>query len=283
MGSKKSAIVSFLMLAFSHVPAFGKTEVTFARLDWPPFDIPAGQFQEKNGVGNYMRETLMKDATDFNYKTVDTNYKRLLAEIKDGNVTCGCLIIKSPEREQMMHFSIPATVAPSQSVIFKKSRSSEFPESVPLEEFLKNKALKMGVPPGRQYGPAIDGLIEKYATKIVKTTGQNPLEQLVQMLEHGRIDYFIEYDAVVKYYFDSKSKPIEFASSGIQGMPSFIPAYVGCSKNAAGAEVIKKFNEILRRERGKDAYKKNPVNWLSEKLGMEYAKFYDTTFMNIPE
>ncbi|WP_415062810.1 substrate-binding periplasmic protein [Bdellovibrio sp.] len=71
------------------------------------------------------------------------------------------------------------------------------------------QAARIGVINGYSYGDSIDHLIQTRHKSFIPFSGERPLEQVIKMLESGRLDAFIENPLALHYALKNQNLPTE--------------------------------------------------------------------------
>ena len=201
---------------------------------------------------------------------------------------CHAGILKSPDRENFVYFSIPNCITNLHGIVVKKSRINALlgnNKSVSLESLLKNTNLKLGVSKSNSYGATIDKLLEKYKGKstILFRSGQDNHVGLLRMLKEERIDYMIGYPWEITYIESRMDLKGEIAVVDIEELEGqqWIVSYVGCTKNEWGRQVIEKLDAVLTRVRANDEYLFHAFKWLPDSVRLEAKKAYQEHVLNV--
>ncbi len=99
------------VMLFSLIPYVGHTEekIIWFRSDFPPMSIPSGPYADK-GSCDRVTALLIDKLNGYNHTVIISNYKRVLLEIKKQHKSGSAALLKTPEREKFVEFSIPYRV-----------------------------------------------------------------------------------------------------------------------------------------------------------------------------
>lgn len=121
--------------------------------------------------------------------------------------------------------------------------SLQLPAAVDLASWLQSSPrLKIGVAQGRVYGEPIDQLIARQPQHFYQLQGADVQLKLWDMLNKGRVDAIIDYQA---RFSTPRAGQLPLAFSAIAGIPLYISGYLMCSNTAHGQQAIALFNRLL--------------------------------------
>ncbi|MBY0413086.1 MAG: transporter substrate-binding domain-containing protein [Bdellovibrionales bacterium] len=148
------------------------------------------------------------------------NWARAIADVKEGkfNGLIGC------SKAEVDSFIIPKIPTGVLVNYYYVNKNDSWVYSG--EKSLQGK--KIGVINDYSYGDEIDKLVSKRNKSFVKVSGENPLLRLVQMVEGGRIDAFIENPLVLAYTLSNlkmNKDNFKVASSNIANDPDLYIAF----------------------------------------------------------
>ncbi len=224
--------LGLLLIPFS---AFGETvsRVNLGAFDYVPF------YAEENGslqgiavdvAGELFRQMNMET------ETAMYPLKRLLQNLERGDTDAVMILIKTPERETFLHFTVPIVTVRGLiwSAADRKGGAVEFEK---LEDL---KPYRTGATLGYSYGAEFDAVLK--TMPYVDTASSDILNY--KKLAAGRIDIFPGNEIVAKGIF--KRNP-EFKGKFVHSRKSFIewPLHMGISRKSGLAERLTEINRIL--------------------------------------
>ena len=259
-----------------------KDSVTWMLSDFPPYTILKGKY-DREGSHDKVFELLQEHLTDYEHHEMIGSVTRLLRELGAGKKVCTTLL-KTPEREKFIYYSIPIDFDPPLGVTIKRSKAVLFKNTKELSfnELIQNKQLRFGIQSGRSYGKMIDPLLERYKGQkhIYLREGKELYEGLLKMLMTDRLDYIIGYPVETVYV--GKMLGIENKVINIP-LKEYLNAYsfgcIACSKTEWGRQIIEKINTILRKQRPTKHYRSIQERWLDKNILESYRKAYDRIFL----
>lgn len=245
-----ACIIIFILTA----PITGKEDnaVIWMHPDQPPYSI-SNSYGAGLGIIDCTENLLKKHLPDFTHIYQNANSERILAMIKEKENVCSAPLIRTPEREKFIEFSIPYRVVLSNCLIILESQKKKFSQSIniegviSLEEIIK-QGYRIGITKGRAYRGIIDEILNKYKGKpniIIHSASQNAVGGLIKMMAAGRIDCLIAYPFEAKYVENSTGGEIKITSIPIAGMNAYGFSMIGCSKTKKGKEIISRLNPII--------------------------------------
>jgi len=275
----------FIILVFLSSVSFAKDTITWLFTDYPPFAIVEGP-NKKKGMLDLITNHVSERLVEYNHLELTANVKRITYFLeKEQEIMCICGMNKSPERDNKFYYSIPAIIAYGVSIVTRKDLLDTIKktEIVSLENLLKNKNLKLGIPSERSFGKKIDIIIKKYKNSdniFIQHIG-NINKSLLGMLLHKRIDYMLArpYEAIYlskNIYQEDNIAIVPFIESD-----EYIISYFACSKYKKSQQVLKKINKILEKDRPTNAYRNYMEKWLDKENIQKFRKLYDEVFLKL--
>jgi len=280
-----SALVSACMIALSSHPAAAVESITWMLSDFPPISIAEGSHKDK-GVSDQIARMVARSLPEIHHQFQRANLKRMLAELEAGQKICVPGLIKSEERERIMHFSrVPMLLLTPLALITRKQDRALFgaSDTVSLEEVIRNPSLRLGLPDGISYGPQIDAIINRHKEDkhLYFDRGSSLMRGLLFMLASGRIDYRIAYPWMVEYLSEELEMPGQFVALKLRESSSPIIWHVACSKNEWGLSRIKEIDEVLVRLRPTPEYRGIAETWMPKESLPEYRQLYDELILSV--
>ena len=204
------------------------------------------------GAGLEIYLLIWKGMPEYEHKVVLLPIKRLLKEMKEGKHCLFWGLYKTPEREKNLYYSIPCRISPPTMVVIRKSDLQKFggDETLSLKALLDDRALKFLRFSSISYGGSVDELLKEYekagnvySEYRTDKTNQHALDLLIKK----RIDYFLALNGTRHIATEM----------GIEDQVVFIPikeqthykvGHIVAPKNAWGKQMIKKVNQVLRKQ-----------------------------------
>lgn len=283
MRCKKLRFIGILWLlvvfSISSYPSdtLAKDTIIWLTFDYPPMRITKGE-QQGQGIGDLAVKYLQEQMPEYNHKDLEVNLKRLFYTLKKEEKVFAIGLVKTPEREEFLHYSIPAVIRPGLSVVIRKDKVGEFGrlKTISLAEILKNKQWKLGIDGDRSYTSKVDAVLKQHQGQknLVVRTGYDMITSYLKMLSKGNIDALIEYPSQVKYISREAGLLDQFYTITLEEAPRYTVSYVVCPKNEWGKKMIERVNSILTQGRPTDEYRSFIERWVSEEGRGEFRKAY---------
>ena len=214
-------------------------------------------------VDGFMR-VLLARMPGYRHEFVEASTARYEAESRGGETLCSSLHVRTPERLAWLYFShlYPAQVSREIHVIVRRDVLAQLSQGRPpegrlvLAELLKRQELRLLLARDRAFGAQIDSLL---AQRVVPrlAVGAQLSTQLMDMLRAGRMDYTLEYPAVVKEYLVRAGDPGALvALPMVEGLSTLL-ATVSCSRTPEGRRHIEAIDAAVRelaREPNREAW-----------------------------
>lgn len=228
--------------------------INWYHADFPPGFIEYGPMKG-DGYENYLEKLLREHLNDYSHKYQTANYSRILEQIRTKN-TCCVALIRKPERESFVEFSLPTMIALSNGLFVLTERIDEFKPFIDdtgyisIYRLFNETNFTMGVSKGRRYNGGIDEILRQNSNscKIEIRAGNDVLQGLLRMMESRRVDYVVGYPHEIRWLKYTGLLEGDFTFIPIKEMPKYVISQIGCSKNEWGKEVIRKINKMLGGE-----------------------------------
>jgi len=238
------------------------------------------------GFADGLQKHLIQTMDSYEHKSIKASIARTLAMFKTRHDIIYIALLKSPDREGYVEYSIPTHVTLPNGVIVRKERLKQIEPYLNDDgQFLLEKAvtqsnLKCGVIKGRVYGEAIDNVLRKHKRNpnIFIGVRTNMDKQILPMLKANRLDYIIGYPPEAQYYTKAKDNGLEMVSLPVKGMPRYQIGYVAAPKTQWGRDILKKINPLIRKYRTTREFQSAYEFWLDEKSITRYRKYTKEVF-----
>ncbi|MDB4444038.1 hypothetical protein N9174_01715 [bacterium] len=198
--------------------------------------------------------------------------------MKKEKKVCMIGIIKTVQREEFMHYSIPALIRPGLSIVIRKQRIEMFgnPKKISLAKLIKRADLTLAFDGKRSYTKPIDSILEKHKGQknVLIREGYDLIASSLKMLLKGHIDYLIEYPTQVTYFSREKKLGDQFYTIRLEEALKYTVSHVVCPKNEWGKRVIERVNIILEQGRPTNQYRSFIERWVDERRRQDFRKVY---------
>ncbi|WP_043308858.1 hypothetical protein [Pseudomonas sp. ML96] len=179
------------------------------------------------------------------------NLTRGLEQLKREPLSCFLPTFPTPERDRHGYYVGLFVATPHQLIV----RTADVPRFAPqggevsLREILRDKQLRGGLVRDRSYGPVLDPLLQApdALPQLQRIQTSSAGTNLYGMLEHQRIDYILDYAEVLQYVQREQGVAQELSLLPLAEASSPYLSGIYCSKNAEGAELIRRLDQVARQ------------------------------------
>jgi len=229
-------------------------------------------------VDGFMR-VLLARMPGYRHEFVEASTARYEAESRRGLTLCSTLHVRTPERLRWLHFShlYPPLASREIHVIVPRKLMAELAPGraedgrLQLSQLLKRQDLHALVARDRAFGVQIDSLLSLHTVPRL-AVGARFSHQLLDMLRAGRMDYTLEYPAVVKEYLARVGDPDALVALPVAEGLSTLLATVSCSRTPQGLRQIQAIDAAVRelaRDPDREAWVRE---WRGERAGPQDMK-----------
>lgn len=276
-------LVTVVFLLFSLKSAIAEEPVIWPVFSYPPlFIIEPGK--APSGAGVSVINLIKSKLPEYEHKIKELPISRVFRGLQDGYHYCAYGVLKTPEREAYMYYSLPCRITTPCFVVVRNTDAAKFgsEKKLSLRELLENKELKLLIKKDVIYNKEINSVIDEYAgQKHIYILPSNELgRKEVEMLVAKRIDYTI---SVASTAYEAKQM-------GVLDDISFLPfedtynhydvGYIICPKNEWGRQMTDKINKILKEEIPKPEFFDLFKPFVTENMIPELRSQYEKLIMN---
>lgn len=230
-------------------------EATWLVLDVPPSMILDGPFAGQGNIDKIL-QTFVLELPEYNHRTEGSNIERLSRELQGTGQIASPGLLLTPERERQFAVSIPEAIVPSNMVIVRRDRLSEFRKfqtsdgDIDLKQLL-DSPLRVGVALGRRYSGPVDALLAeaKEQPNLLSRSASDVSEGLVKMLSTDRIDCCLLFPFEAQFVARQQGSVTELTSLPISGMAKYSVTVAVAPKTLWGETLIRKLNVVIRAYR----------------------------------
>jgi uncharacterized protein (TIGR02285 family) len=234
-------------------------------------------------VDGFMR-VLLTRMPGFRHEFVESSTARYEAESRRGQTLCSTMHVRTPERLHWAYFShlYPPLISREIHVIVRRDLMDRLSRGRPqegrllLSALLKRQELRLLVARDRAFGAQIDSLLSQHTVPRL-AVGAQLSTQLLDMLRAGRMDYTLEYPAVVKDYLGRVGDPGALVALPVTEGLSTLLATVSCSRTPEGKRHIEAIDAAVRelaREPNREAWVREWRGERSEPQDMKRLNAY---------
>lgn len=266
--------------------------ITWYTTNISPLFIDEDQHQQR-GYLYLIQKEIVNVLPTYHHLYKEGNFARIIKEIKTNDHVCSVSLLKTPEREQFIAFSIAHSLILANSLIVKKDRVEKLlpylnhNNAVDLDALLSSGNFVLGLAKGRKYGTELETILKKYrySSTIYQRASTEQSEGLIRMLLLGRrnIEGILGYPEEVQYVLKQANiDDAQLVSYPIQGTPAYLLGYVGCSKGKLGQAVIRQIETVIRKHRANE-FSVFHQQWLPQASKETYHKLLKQAFIDEPQ
>lgn len=259
------AIISISTPAMANTQGASKDKITWYVTEWAPFTITRGKLKRK-GINDKLIKLIHEYLPSYDVEWKNMNPSMLNRAFSKGENICQLDLFKTPEREKIAYFTTFPSVIDAPLRLFIKARDQDkiqLTMPVDIKQLFENKALKGAFIDGRSYNTTIDNAKANYQGKNVTT--RESTKRLLKDFYRGKIDYVVEYSAVMSYFKSMLKSKSDILSMPIKGTEKFVLGYAACSKTLWGKTAIDAIDAVLKDQRHSDRYKQILEQWHDER------------------
>ncbi|KQW45629.1 hypothetical protein ASD88_12105 [Pelomonas sp. Root662] len=204
-------------------------------------------------VDGFMR-VLLARMPGYRHEFIEASTARYERESLRGQTLCSTLHVRTPERMKWLYFShlYPPLASREIHVIVRRDLLPRLSDGARpqdgrllLAELLKRPDLRPLLARDRAFGAQIDKLLAQRPVPR-QSVGAQLSTQLLDMLRAGRMDYTLEYPAVVKDYLARVGEPGALVALPVAEGLSTLLATVSCSRTPEGRRHIEAIDAAVR-------------------------------------
>lgn len=204
-------------------------------------------------VDGFMR-VLLARMPGWRHEFVEASTARYETESRRGQTLCSTMHVRTPERLAWAWFShlYPPLVSREIHVVVRRDVLERLAAQgraqdgrLQLAELLKRPELRVLVPRDRAFGAQIDALLARHTVSRLSVGGKLSA-QVLDMLRAGRMDYTLEYPAVVDEYLSRTGDAGSLVALPMAEGLSTLLATVSCSRTPEGRRQIEAIDAAVR-------------------------------------
>lgn len=261
-----------ILAVFSHAPAAAdKPVVIWTQTDFPPFYIPNGPLKNQ-GVYDSIMEQFFELLPGFEHRVVNMTIARSLEMMARQDNVCNMGLIQSPERDKTIVFSQEITRIFRNTLIIRRWDEHTFRPfmvkgEVDLDALLHSAPVRLTTVRGRRYGKHIDAILADRTGATGPDTVTHS-SSAVRMLVEGHTDAIIAFPQEALYAVRTEGTAV--SPDALMSLPiknsGVISGRIGCSKGAAGEQVIRAINDPATLGKIRSLYVRSVDAWSDQYL-----------------
>jgi uncharacterized protein (TIGR02285 family) len=231
-----------------------KNKINWYVTDWAPFNITRGKLKRKGS-----NDLLIKYIHQF-LPLYDSSWKHmnpalLTKSFEAGENICQWDLFKTPQREKIAYFTKTPSIIDAPLRIFVKKKDLKrinLKSPVDIVQLINNEKYKTAFVDSRSYNTMIDEAIINRTNNSISSNEST--KRIIKDFFKGKLDYVIEYSAVMNYLKSTAKYKKGLFSIAIKNTDSYVLGYVACSKTLWGKTVIDKVDIALKAHRHDKRY-----------------------------
>lgn len=273
-----SGLFILFVVNFPVSEAFAKDTIYWHVNHLPPSTILSGP-DKGQGFVDLILKQITQELPNYDHQVVTSSLARSLLNMEQGKQVCVPAMIPTEERKTKMYFSQFSIVHPNNRIVML----SQGDGYIDIVQSLSDSKKILGIDQGRSYGKAIDDIILALGeSENIFRRSNFEVDDLIRMVNLGRLDYTIAYPFQVEYYLKQNNlmnEPV-FTLLKVKGVTPYTMGSFACSKNNWGKQVIKEINGVLAKIKATDRYKEAMTTWWEkEAQDPEFMQYYQTHFI----
>jgi uncharacterized protein (TIGR02285 family) len=220
--------------------------IIWLRSHYPPYYITKGP-NAGNGIADRIEKMLQKELMGYMHVSKEANWKRVMQMMKAGEKVVSLTLLKTPDREKFIEYSVLTSVKPTNGICVRSDDSRfEGINEISFNGLLNMKSFKIGVMRGRSYGKGIDQLLKKNANNenIVVRSSPDGVNGLFKMQMIRRIDAVVCYPHETNWVISQFDLLHKVKQLRVLEQNHLNYSYSGAPKTKWGKEIIAKINKI---------------------------------------
>ena len=237
----KQASIFFLAAALLVLtairPGLGEEieRVVLADSPWPPYSVGEIGRPAEGGLGVELIHTIFQKlgvAVEIQLRP----WNRVLKSAETGRVDGTSLLMKTPDREKFLLYTVPVFQA-RECLFYRTARLGEFQWT----SFKDLKGYKIGLVDGYTYGPEFLAAVKSEA---LTTETAASAEMNFKKLFAGRIDFYLEDDVVARAVINNNQDYRQALSMAAKPVSTY-DLYLSFSRLSPAAALVPQVNRII--------------------------------------
>jgi uncharacterized protein (TIGR02285 family) len=230
-------------------------------IDWqlynqPPLSILDGPNRGQGVLNLGLNKLLLPQLKQYRHQFSEVPLKRLILALKSQPNACAFGLLKNPEREAFMQFSLPMLPQLPPGVVVRRNELETLQPfmtrdgALRLKDWLASGSGRLGVTDGRSYGAAVDELLAplRGSARVPVVAADAPVRNLLHMVMLGRLEMAVSLPYEPRYLEVAEgmdAKALRYLPLAEQ--PRQLVGYAACAKGPFGEGVIRQLNAVLVR------------------------------------
>ncbi|MFY8328690.1 ABC transporter substrate-binding protein [Pseudoalteromonas sp. ZZD1] len=231
-------------------------EITWLYSDTAPFHLSKHEQSPDGGLCDYLTKQLIKELPQIKHSRMQLPNQRITKYLTEGRAACHPCMIHRDKSTLRAMYSVPTTVYPPFSIITTKNNaktiSQQHGSPVRLINLLTDNSFVFGQTAARQFTNEINVIAKNTGAKekgSLSWGSDNESYAVISRLNHGYIDYSIDYPFVADYYNRFTQQDNMKVLSIDNQEEKIVLGAIGCSATAPNnfaEKALKLINERLK-------------------------------------
>lgn len=287
MKLKFYTVLSLFLAPLAH--ASETLSITWLENDSKPFYLEKSDKNQQGGLCNDITDMLIEALPNINHSKVLLPQKRAGKYLDEGHMACYSCMIHREQKTKRATYSIPTTVYPPFTILSTHEQAKKITQAhgnpVSLISLLTDSGFIFGQNDARKFGSKFEKIAKNtklYESAALSSTGSHPNYAILTQLQHGYIDYTIDYPFVADYYNQKNQQHIEKLSIGNPKQSMMLGA-IGCSTSAPNnyaEKVLAEINHALKTKvLPSERYQQSQRVWLEQNFA-DFSSQYERLILN---
>lgn len=264
------------------VLTFGSSVCLAGEIIWPYFEFPPLHYMEHGelkGVEPALVEAMTKRLPQYEHTRLPSPPKRSLRLARRGENICFAGVLKTAEREEYLHYSLPMRLVPPMVAVVRADDDAAYGDPFPLRRSLE-EGVTIGLIKGSNIGALqeiIDEHVKAYGAQTIHYVHtMDSVERQFRLLLAGRVQALLLTLPQLAY----ESRRLGVDSHDLTVLPvledqQYIVGHVACTGNEWGKQVIRDINDVLAGIVPTAEYRDLFLPWINEALQPEFLERYE--------
>ena len=265
------------MLVLSVGPALADETVLWPYFSFPPM-VVLDEAGKPSGINITIQDMLFEALPQFEHQRIQSPFTRSMSNVKAGATYCFTGLLRTPEREQWLAYSLPCRLSAPNVILARKGEMQGLVRdgAASVAELLEQPGLRLGLVSGFRYGQGLDEIIASaqpdsvYHIHSLESAGHQ-----IDLLLAGRIDWLITFPTQALYQARASGALDRLDFIPIAEPQEYIVGYVACTDNELGRQVIQGVDQVLADRVPTPAYREIFAGWVDQKQRATFMERYE--------
>ncbi|RUO73514.1 hypothetical protein CWI78_00280 [Idiomarina ramblicola] len=270
MTFKKQLIVLLVSLLFSANSLAADEDIIWGVNSSPPFHIYSGEYKEQ-GFCDALVDSFQRQLPELSHRIRKLPSRRITMIMKKNKNLCFPCLIKRTSYNSDFNYTETTHLYEPHGIITRANTAAKiikkYGQPVKFSDLVKDSDLRFAQPTERRYGQ-LQTLLETHlidSENFSFISGENAHVNLLTMIVNDRIDYTIDYRAIMTYYNETEAST---KNSGLVFLPIkeygslVIEGAVGCTNNEWGRNAVNQLDQVIEQLKADPDFQRSLDKWL---------------------